>query len=939
MEGQDRDEELYPIAVLIDELKVELGHDDVLLRLNAIHRLSTIALALGPERTRDELIPFLDESVEDEDEVLTALSEELGGLVEHVGGPEYAHVLLSPLENLAAIEEPLVREKAVESLNKICKELSQQQVEEYFMPLTVRLSKADWFTSKISGTGLYETPYTKATPPSQEQLRSQFGQLVHDDTPMVRRQAANNMAKFVKAMPASIVIEEMIPLFQHLAGDDQDSVRLLTVEILIAVAEVVPKEQQSSHGVLLNALRSLFEDRSWRVRYMVADRFEKIAKAVDDEVISRDLVPAFIKLLKDTEAEVRSAIAKQIPGFCALVERDTLLNEIMPGVEELVTDSSQHVRAALGSEISGLAPILGKEETISHLLPVFLQMLKDDFPEVRLNIISKLEQVNNVIGIEKLSSSLLPAITTLAEDKQWRVRLAIIEYVPLLASQLGVNFFNNQLNELCMSWLGDTVYSIREASVQNLKKLTEVFGVDWAGEAIIPRVMQMGQHPNYLYRMTTCFAISTLAPVINVPIIETSVLPMLNKLLSDDIPNIRFNVAKSYAVLIDVLRRIPERGTIADLEKQQKAKGLSSSNTTTPKARSIIQDHILPNLAKLQDDDDVDVRYFAMTAAQTWNDEMQMINEESNASGRKSGTPAPASRSRRRGSSSSESEGGRGEANEDTSQQQMVKSLVRLALAHEHARKPIRRADITDKALSHRSRAFKSVFDATQLALRQTFGMEMVELPAKEKVTLKDKRAAQKSQSQATGSSSSKQWIVCSVMPPEYRELNIIGPAKSPTLDHESAYTGLYSFVIATIALAGGQLPQARLDRILARMNADQNTPVGQTPSLLKRIEQQGYIVRVTEVQGGEEVTDYIVGPRGKVELGSEGVAGLVRRVYAHSCPEDLEQRLARSLKVAQLEKEPISTSASVTNGVANAQASGAPKRGRPRRHDNDGED
>jgi hypothetical protein len=49
-------DELYPIAVLIDELK----HDDVLLRLNAIHRLSTIALALGPERTREELIPFLD---------------------------------------------------------------------------------------------------------------------------------------------------------------------------------------------------------------------------------------------------------------------------------------------------------------------------------------------------------------------------------------------------------------------------------------------------------------------------------------------------------------------------------------------------------------------------------------------------------------------------------------------------------------------------------------------------------------------------------------------------------------------------------------------------------------------------------------------------------------------------------------------------------------
>ena len=234
------------------------------------------------------------ESVEDEDEVLTALSDELGGFVEYVGGPKYGHVLLSPLENLAAIEEPLVREKvdgrawtcptrdadlppkAVESLNRICESLSQEQVEAHFIPLTIRLSKADWFTSKISATGLYNIPYAKATPPSQEILRQQFGQLVHDETPMVRRQSANNLAKFVKAMPAAIVIEEMIPLFQHLASDDQDSVRLLTVDILIAVAEVVPKEQQSSHGVLLTALRSLFEDKSWRVRYMVADRFEKV---------------------------------------------------------------------------------------------------------------------------------------------------------------------------------------------------------------------------------------------------------------------------------------------------------------------------------------------------------------------------------------------------------------------------------------------------------------------------------------------------------------------------------------------------------------------------------------------------------------------------------------------------------------------------------------
>ncbi|KAJ5364141.1 Protein phosphatase PP2A regulatory subunit A [Penicillium cataractarum] len=613
MEGQNENDELYPIAVLIDELK----HDDVLLRLNAIRRLSTIALALGPERTRDELIPFLDDSVEDEDEVLTALSEELGNFTEYVGGPEHAHVLLSPLENLAAIEEPLVREKAVESLNKVCDQLSEGQVEEHFVPLVLHLSKADWFTSKVSATGLYCSPYRKAAPALQQSLRQHFGALVHDETPMVRRQAANNLAKFVKEMQTDVIIDEMIPLFQYLASDDQDSVRLLTVDILIAIAEEIPKEQQPSHGVLLTSLRNLFEDKSWRVRYMVADRYEKIAKAVHEEVVTRDMVPAFVKLLKDTEAEVRTAIAGQIPGFCNLIDRDTLLNEIMTSVEDLVSDQSQHVRAALGTQISGLAPILGKEETIAHLLPMFLQMLKDDFPDVRLHIISKLEQVNKVIGIDLLSQSLLPAIVQLAEDKQWRVRLAIIEYIPLLASQLGVKFFDEQLSDLCMGWLGDTVFSIREAATQNLKKLTEVFGVEWSKESIIPKVMAMGQHPNYLYRMTTCFAVSTLAPVVTLDIIESSLLPILDRLVADEIPNIRFNVAKSYAVLIDTLRRLPEDKTLVEVEKSEE------TITPSPKAQELIQQKVLPSLEKLQEDDDVDVRYFATTAGGNQEESMQ----------------------------------------------------------------------------------------------------------------------------------------------------------------------------------------------------------------------------------------------------------------------------------------------------------------------------
>lgn len=47
---------MQPVAHLADELRSE----DPMARVEAMKRLSTIALALGQERTRTELVPFLE---------------------------------------------------------------------------------------------------------------------------------------------------------------------------------------------------------------------------------------------------------------------------------------------------------------------------------------------------------------------------------------------------------------------------------------------------------------------------------------------------------------------------------------------------------------------------------------------------------------------------------------------------------------------------------------------------------------------------------------------------------------------------------------------------------------------------------------------------------------------------------------------------------------
>jgi hypothetical protein len=71
----------------------------------------------------------------------------------------------------------------------------------------------------------------------------------------------------------------------------------------------------------------------------------------------------------------------------------------------------------------------------------------------------------------------------------------------------------------------------------------------------------------------------------------------------------------------------------------------------------------------------------------------------------------------------------------------MVKKMVRLALASEYSRLPIRRTDISAKVLGEQgSRQFKTVFDQAQRVLRSRFGMQMVELPGKEKITISQRR-------------------------------------------------------------------------------------------------------------------------------------------------------------------------------------------------------
>lgn len=82
-------------------------------------------------------------------------------------------------------------------------------------------------------------------------------------------------------------------------------------------------------------------------------------------------------------------------------------------------------------------------------------------------------------------------------------------------------------------------------------------------------------------------------------------------------------------------------------------------------------------------------------------------------------------------------------------------------------------------------------------------------------------------------------------------------------------------------------------------MNADTNLgPFGKTDEALARMIKQGYLIKVVEGNGDEQTRDWMVGPRGKVEVGNKGIRELVMAVYGEGAPEDLVKRVKSSLAI-----------------------------------------
>jgi serine/threonine-protein phosphatase 2A regulatory subunit A len=128
-------------------------------------------------------------------------------------------------------EEASVRDSACKSTDIVAQCLPQYTFQGEYAEMLIRLSTKEWFTARCSAALLLSTAYPKLSSQQQSQLLANFAKLCRDDTPMVRRVAAQNLGKMVQNVVNVLgrsslnqtgkVTTLLLPLYEELASNDQ----------------------------------------------------------------------------------------------------------------------------------------------------------------------------------------------------------------------------------------------------------------------------------------------------------------------------------------------------------------------------------------------------------------------------------------------------------------------------------------------------------------------------------------------------------------------------------------------------------------------------------------------------------------------------------------------------------------------------------------------
>ncbi|KAG5193166.1 protein phosphatase 2A regulatory subunit [Tribonema minus] len=529
-------------------LQGDFASTDQEIRLRAIKRARLVAEVMGAEAARDELVPYLTSIVDDDDEVLLAIAEQLGGFVPLVGGAAHASLLLPCLENLASVDETVVREMAVTATCDVLKasQASCAEASAAMYPVGPSVSPqgvAGELRGGVGGkrsTGVERTAsYFKVQPhrlttaiaPCCRCAHSQVKRLVAGDwfTSRVKRLVAGDWftsrvsacGLFAATYKANIGLTDaraaLRAQFEAMSKDDTPMVRRAAAAHLGDFAGVL--ELDALCGELVPALTSLIGDEQDSVRLLAAEQL--IGGGGQDSV--------------------RLLAARQSAFMTAAMVTGGRANEaatlVVPLFKKAAEDRSWRVRHSVAKSYPTMAKSLGSAVFTRELVAPLNALLQDIEMEVRAQALKGSDMYVELMTPDTFAVQVMPSVSALVQDVSLGVRAALSDACMALAPRLGQDHTVRSVLPMLQHFLRDESSEVRLHILTKLEALADMMPA--IADQLLPLVLELGHDNIWRVRKAVMLSIPMLAEKLGVHYFEDHLLDMYLQAYQDSVSDVR----------------------------------------------------------------------------------------------------------------------------------------------------------------------------------------------------------------------------------------------------------------------------------------------------------------------------------------------------------------------------------------------------------------
>ena len=538
-----------PLSGKLDQITAtnllqDLQNPDIKIKKNAFQNLRGISLALGRERTRKELLPYLKSCIdEEEDEIIIELAKVLSNFIDCIGGKQYIKELLNLLEIILTIDDHFVRIEIMNTIKSVVKQIGKvSEIESDLISIINNLYNSEDINQKKSAMNLLIFLFKDLNANNKNIAINYFDKFLVDNNISIKKELLNEITNI--SLELSIdYIKKMISI---ILKDKNESMRIDIVNIILSIKN--HKNINQFIDVIYDLIPKLAEDTNWRVRLTVSDKLNEFLNFPNiKKEFKQTSVNIFAKLLDDTESEIRNICCLRLEEITKILKDENNFDSILQNLRKLEKDQKNFVKGALASNVLKICDIVGPKKTNEYIFPIFLTLIKDENIEIRMNLINNLSELNKVIEINNIIESIMPPIKEISANKSWRVRIQIMDIIPVLAKLFNQHLFMNNIFPICITSLMDSVFSIREESCKLFVTIYKDLKNEEFEKKLLEKLNELCMSSSYLLRNTSLvyikFYIEKLDDKIYLEFFEKKLVAIVFNLSKDKIANVRLNCA------------------------------------------------------------------------------------------------------------------------------------------------------------------------------------------------------------------------------------------------------------------------------------------------------------------------------------------------------------------------------------------------------------